>query len=413
MANVVGVYLHIPFCRSKCDYCDFYSMPAGDDLMDRYQKALLTQIKSMVPRLKGRTVDTIYIGGGTPSYYGEKRLRELLGYLQRHLSVAKNAEITVECNPDTVDLKSMIRLRKAGVNRISLGMQSADPDQLRCVHRVHDPQQVIWAVEDIRAAKIENLSLDLIYGLPGQSIDSWTDTIRAALALHPDHLSCYGLKVEEGTPLARRVDEEGDMDLPDGDSQADFYLEAVEQIQQAGFRQYEISNFARTGMESRHNLKYWMGREYTGFGPGAHSYLDGVRYAWPRDLAGYLEALEAGEPVAMAEKETVPPREQAREYLLLRMRTMRGIEEWEYRRSFGLNFEPISRRLEFFESHRWAEQSDHRWHFTPQGFLLSNTLIADLLDAQAGTLTEQQIDWEALRPPVQEPKFLNRWRNSP
>ena len=413
MANVVGVYLHIPFCRSKCDYCDFYSMPAGDDLMDRYQKALLTQIKSMVPRLKGRTVDTIYIGGGTPSYYGEKRLRELLGYLQRHLSVAKNAEITVECNPDTVDLKSMIRLRKAGVNRISLGMQSADPDQLRCVHRVHDPQQVIWAVEDIRAAKIENLSLDLIYGLPGQSIDSWTDTIRAALALHPDHLSCYGLKVEEGTPLARRVDEEGDMDLPDGDSQADFYLAAVDQIQRAGFRQYEISNFARTGMESRHNLKYWMGREYTGFGPGAHSYLDGVRYAWPRDLAGYLEALEAGEPVAMAEKETVPPREQAREYLLLRMRTMRGIEEWEYRRSFGLNFEPISRRLEFFESHRWAEQSDHRWHFTPQGFLLSNTLIADLLDAQAGTLTEQQIDWEALRPPVQEPKFLNRWRNSP
>ncbi len=413
MANVVGVYLHIPFCRSKCDYCDFYSMPAGDDLMDRYQKALLTQIKSMVPRLKGRTVDTIYIGGGTPSYYGEKRLRELLGYLQRHLSVAKNAEITVECNPDTVDLKSMIRLRKAGVNRISLGMQSADPDQLRCVHRVHDPQQVIWAVEDIRAAKIENLSLDLIYGLPGQSMDSWRNTVRAALALHPDHLSCYGLKVEEGTPLARRVDEEGDMDLPDGDSQADFYLEAVEQIQQAGFRQYEISNFARTGMESRHNLKYWMGREYTGFGPGAHSYLDGVRYAWPRDLAGYLEALEAGEPVAMAEKETVPPREQAREYLLLRMRTMRGIEEWEYRRSFGLNFEPISRRLEFFESHRWAEQSDHRWHFTPQGFLLSNTLIADLLDAQAGTLTEQQIDWEALRPPVQEPKFLNRWRNSP
>ena len=413
MANVVGVYLHIPFCRSKCDYCDFYSMPAGDDLMDRYQKALLTQIKSMVPRLKGRTVDTIYIGGGTPSYYGEKRLRELLGYLQRHLSVAKNAEITVECNPDTVDLKSMVRLRKAGVNRISLGMQSADPDQLRCVHRVHDPQQVIWAVEDIRAAKIENLSLDLIYGLPGQSMDSWRNTVRAALALHPDHLSCYGLKVEEGTPLARRVDEEGDMDLPDGDSQADFYLAAVDQIQRAGFRQYEISNFARTGMESRHNLKYWMGREYAGFGPGAHSYLDGIRYAWPRDLAGYLEALEAGEPVAMAEKETVPPREQAREYLLLRMRTMRGIEEWEYRRSFGLNFEPIARRLEFFESHRWAEQSDHRWHFTPQGFLLSNTLIADLLDAQAGTLTEQQIDWEALRPPVQEPKFLNRWRNSP
>ncbi len=413
MANVVGVYIHIPFCRSKCDYCDFYSMPAGEELMDRYQKALLNQIKALLPRLKGRTVDTIYFGGGTPSYYGEKRLREVLGYLQRHLSVARNAEITVECNPDTVDLKSMTRLRKAGVNRVSLGMQSADPEQLRCVHRIHDPQQVIWAVEDIRAAKIRNLSLDLIYGLPGQTMESWKDTVRAALALHPDHLSCYGLKVEAGTPLARRVDDGGGLELPDGDSQADFYLAAVDQIQAAGFRQYEISNFAKTGMESRHNLKYWMGREYIGFGPGAHSYLDGMRYAWPRDLAGYLAALEAGLEVPADETEAVPPKEQAREYLLLRMRTMRGIEEWEYRRSFGLNFEPIAHRLEFFESHRWAEQSDHRWHFTPRGFLLSNTLIADLLDAQAGTIQAQQIDWEALRPPVQEPKFLNKWRNTP
>ena len=412
MANVLGVYIHIPFCKSKCDYCDFYSMPAGDELMDRYQKALLSQIKMMLPRLKGHTVDTIYFGGGTPSFYGEKRLRELLGYLQRHLNVAKNAEITVECNPDTVDLRSMSRLRRAGVNRVSLGMQSADPDQLRCVHRIHDPQQVVWAVEDIRAAKIDNLSLDLIYGLPGQTMDSWRDTLSTAISLHPEHLSCYGLKVEEGTPLARRMEGDGELDLPDGDCQADFYLEAVDRIQTAGFRQYEISNFARTGRESRHNLKYWMGREYVGFGPGAHSYLNGMRYAYPRDLAGYLAALETGSSVSLDETEAIPPREQAREYLLLRMRTLRGIEEWEYRRSFGLNFEPIAHRLEFFESHRWAEQSDHRWHFTPRGFLLSNSLIADLLDAQAGTLNEQQIDWETLRPPVQEPKFLNRWRNS-
>jgi len=413
MGSVLGVYVHIPFCKSKCDYCDFYSLPAGEELMDRYQKALLAQMKAMAPKLKGRTVDTIYFGGGTPSYYGEKRLREVLGWLQRHLTVARGAEITIECNPDTVDQKSIARLRKAGVNRISLGMQSADEEQLRCVHRPHDPNQVFRAVEDIRSAKIANLSLDLIYGLPGQTMDSWRDTLETALSLHPDHLSCYGLKVEEGTPLARRLDAEEALDLPDGDSQADFYLEAVDRIQQAGFRQYEISNFARTGMESRHNLKYWMGREYVGFGPGAHSYLDGIRYAYPRDLEGYLTDLEAGQPVEEVETEPIPPKEQAREYLLLRMRTLRGVEEWEYRRSFGLNFEPIARRLEFFESHAWAEQYDHRWHFTPQGFLLSNTLIEDLLEAQAGTLTEQQIDWETLRPPVQEPKFLNRWRNSP
>ncbi len=412
MGSVLGVYVHIPFCRSKCDYCDFYSLPAGEALMERYQRALLSQMKSMLPKLRGRTVDTIYFGGGTPSYYGEKRLREILGYLQRHLSVARGAEITVECNPDTVDPRSLARLRKAGVNRISLGMQSADEEQLRCVHRPHDPGQVFRAVEDIRAARIDNLSLDLIYGLPGQTMASWRDTLETALSLRPDHLSCYGLKVEDGTPLARRLDAEETLALPDGDCQADFYLEAVDRIQSAGFRQYEISNFARTGMESRHNLKYWMGREYAGFGPGAHSYLNGMRYAYPRDLDAYLAALENGLPVAVEETEAVPPRERAREYLLLRMRTLRGVEEWEYRRSFGLNFEPIAHRLEFFESHGWTEQSEHRWHFTPKGFLLSNTLIADLLDAQAGTLTEQQFDWETLRPPVQEPKFLNRWRNS-
>ena len=410
MAQVLGVYIHIPFCRRKCDYCDFYSMPADEAMMDRYQKALLAQIRSLLPQLKKRTVDTIYFGGGTPSFYGYKRLREILAYLQRHLSVAKQAEITVECNPDTVDLASMTRLRKAGVNRVSLGMQSADPDQLQCVHRIHDPQQVVWAVEDIQAAKIGNLSLDLIYGLPGQTMASWTDTLRAALSLRPDHLSCYGLKVEDGTPLARQV-EDGAV-LPDGDEQADFYLRCVAELQAAGYRQYEISNFARTGMESRHNLKYWMGREYVGFGPGAHSYLDGRRYSYPRDLKRYLNALEAGAQVDWDEYETISPREQAREYLLLRMRTMRGVEEWEYRRSFGLNFEPIGWRLEFFEAHRWAEQSGRRWHFTPEGFLLSNTLIADLLDAQADTLHEQ-INWETLRPPVQEPKFLNRWRNTP
>lgn len=381
--------------------------------MDRYQKALLAQMKAALPQLKGRAVDTVYFGGGTPSYYGEKRLRELLGFLQRHLNITKQAEITVECNPDSVDRKSMSRLRRAGVNRVSLGMQSADREQLRCIHRVHDPQQVIWAVEDIRAAKIENLSLDLIYGLPGQSMESWLDTVRAALALKPEHLSCYGLKVEEGTPLARRI-EDGDI-LPDDGDQADFYLQAIQLLQSAGYRQYEISNFARTGMESRHNLKYWMGREYVGFGPGAHSYLNGMRYSYPKDLNAYLAAIESGEQVSLDETEAVPPPELAREYLLLRMRTLRGIEEWEYRRSFGLNFEPISRRLEFFERHQWAEQSDHRWHFTPQGFLLSNTLIADLLDAQAGTMEEQTV-WESLSrpdPDPSQPKYFQRWRNTP
>lgn len=178
--------------------------------------------------------------------------------------------------------------------------------------------------------------------------------------------------------------------LPDEDAQADFYLKAVELLQRAGFRQYEISNFAKTGRESRHNLKYWMGREYLGFGPGAHSYFGGKRFSYPRDLDRYLRSARKGE-VERTELQEIDGPERAREYLMLRMRTLRGIEEWEYRRKFGLNFEPISRRLEFFEAHHWAELSGKRWHFTPQGFLLSNTLILELLEAQSPTLGEQQI----------------------
>lgn len=387
MANTIGIYIHIPFCKSKCDYCDFYSLAGQEEEMDRYQKALLTHLRSFGPKLKGWVVDTIYFGGGTPSYYGDKRLREILSLIQRLCTISRQAEITVECNPDSVDPRSMARLRRAGVNRISLGMQSADGQQLRCLHRVHSPRQVIQAVSDIRQAKIENLSLDLIYGLPGQTMADWEDTLEKALDLAPEHLSCYGLKVEPDTPLARQV-EEG-LALPDEDQQADLYLRTVDLLRQHGYRQYEISNFAKPGRESRHNLKYWLGREYVGFGPGAHSYFQGHRYAYPRDLEGYIQAISAG--CAQVEQvQPVPPPEQAKEYLLLRMRTARGIEEWEYRRKFGLNFEPIARRLEFFEDHRWAEQTDHRWHFTPQGYLLSNSLILDLLEAQADTIQGQR-----------------------
>ena len=219
----------------------------------------------------------------------------------------------------------------------------------------------------------------------------WLKTLNKAIALAPEHLSCYGLKVEAGTPLAKRVSR-GEV-LPDDDCQADFYLAAVDFLQKAGYRQYEISNFSKTGRESRHNLKYWMGREYVGFGPGAHSYLNGRRYAYARSLDGYIQGVACGN-LPISESESISGEELAREYILLRMRTLRGIEEWEYRRSFGLNFEPIGRRLEFFERHHWAEQSDHRWHFTPEGFLLSNTLIGDLLEAQSTTFC--QTSWTEL-----------------
>ena len=192
-ADKLGIYIHIPFCRSKCDYCDFYSLAGREDRMDAYQKALLAHIRETAPLAQGIPVDTVYFGGGTPSWYGARRIQELLSALSKLFQVEKDAEITVEANPDSVDLRALRRLRKAGVNRLSLGMQSGCPQELESVHRPHTVRQVDEAVAAARKAKLNNVSLDLIYGLPGQTMDSWKATVEHALSLIPQHLSCYCL----------------------------------------------------------------------------------------------------------------------------------------------------------------------------------------------------------------------------
>ena len=375
----LGIYIHIPFCHSKCDYCDFYSLAGREGDMDAYQKALLAHIKETAPLARHMEVDTIYFGGGTPSYYGAKRLKEVLALLKKQFRVLREAEITLEANPDSVDAKMLNNLRRAGFNRLSLGVQSACDAHLRCVHRPHDFQQAKDAVSAARKAKIKNLSLDLIYGLPGQDMASWQDTLEQVLALEPEHLSCYGLKVEEGTPLYRRV-ALGEV-LPDDDTQADMYLWTVARLAQAGYPQYEISNFARPGLQSRHNLRYWLARPYIGFGPGAHSDFGGRRYSFVRDLDGYIDGVLTGKSI-IDSSDLIPGRERGGEYLMLRLRTTQGIEEWEYRRSYFMNFDPIEAKLLTYEQHGWSERTGSRWRLTPKGFLISNQLIGELLDCQ-------------------------------
>jgi len=379
MAEKLGVYLHIPFCKAKCDYCDFYSLPGREEIMDDYLKALLKHIKETAPRAKGWQVDTVYFGGGTPSYFGYKRLTRLLEELRRRFDVARDAEITCEVNPESTNRNLLTGLRRAGVNRLSLGMQSACDAELCAVHRLHNFGQVRQAVEAARKAKFRNLSLDLIYGLPGQDMASWQRSVEAAIALKPEHLSCYGLKVEPGTLLDQRVTR-GEV-LPDDDTQADMYLWMVERVGAAGYLQYEVSNFARPGYQSRHNLKYWMGKPYVGFGPGAHSDFGGRRYSFVRDLDAYIKGILSGGMV-IDESELIPHRERILEYVMLRMRTTHGIEEWEYRREFSASFEPLEQKLEGYERQGWAEHRNRRWFFTPQGFLVSNQLIGDLLSVQ-------------------------------
>jgi len=379
MAENLGIYIHIPFCRSKCDYCDFYSLPGMESRMDDYLKALLIHMKETARLTGGYRVDTVYLGGGTPSLFGEARLRTLLRSVGRLFDLARDAEITMEGNPDSLDQRRLSALRRAGVNRLSLGVQSASDHELASLRRAHTFAQVQQVVQAARTAKISNLSIDLIYGLPQQDMASWQHTVEEVLKLTPNHLSCYGLKVESGTPLDARVIR-GET-LPDDDLQADMYLWMVERLAQEGYHQYEISNFARPGFQSRHNLKYWMSRPYIAFGPGAHSDFGGRRYSFVRDLEEYISRACSGGTL-VEEIEIIPQRERGSEYLMLHLRTTRGIEEWEYRREYLMNFDPIEHKLAEYEAHGWATRHDHRWHLTPKGFLLSNQLIGELLGIQ-------------------------------
>ena len=282
----LGLYIHIPFCKSKCVYCDFYSLSGREGRMDDYTAALCAHLRETAPFVAAYTVDTVYFGGGTPSYLGEKRLREILKTVEKRYHLAKEPEITLEANPDSAgDWKALRALRRAGFNRISLGMQSACDEELKAIGRVHTAAQVGQAAEAVRRAGFKNLSLDLIYGLPHQTQARWMENLAAAVELNPEHLSCYGLKVEEGTPLFAMQDTAG---LPGDEEQADMYLQTVEFLKQYGYEQYEISNFAKPGYASRHNLKYWQLQEYACFGHGDHSDFGGVLYAYAKDLVSYI-----------------------------------------------------------------------------------------------------------------------------
>ena len=377
--QTLGLYLHIPFCKSKCIYCDFYSLPHSEEQMDRYTAALCRHVAEMAPRCAEMTVDTVYFGGGTPSYLGAERLAQLLKTVLNHYRVAPDAEITLEANPDSIGTLAQVqKLRAAGFNRISLGVQTCDDGLLRTIGRIHTFAQVEEAVRCIRGAGFDNLSLDLIYGLPGQTMSHWAATLEKAAALNPEHMSCYGLKVEEGTPLWNLRDK---LPLPDDDLQADMYLHTVRWLEEAGYCQYEISNFARAGRDSRHNMRYWVLQPYAGFGPGAHSDFGGERYAFVRDLAAYCRGVEEGGDV-FSERESVSPDERALEYLMLGLRTVRGIGEDEFEARFGRSFAPIRAVLAPLAKRGLAVEQQGRWHLTPEGFLLSNAIIGSVLETQ-------------------------------
>ena len=376
----LGLYIHVPFCRSKCQYCDFYSLATKDDkVIDGYLDAVCDHIKEAGELAPGYKVDTIYFGGGTPTFFGADGMAVILTTIRRNFDVDNNAEITFEANPDSVSDRLLHRLRAEGFNRVSLGIQSDDDEMLKKLGRPHTYAQAVTAFHRIRKAGFRNISIDLMYGLPGQDVYDWQQTLDNVLRLMPDHVSCYALKVEEGTPFAEMQDV---LNLPDDETTADMYLAAVETLRGRGYRQYEISNFSRKGLVSKHNLKYWTGGEYLGFGPAASSDFAGKRFTLKRDLLSYISGIRDGGDI-MEEMEEIPMRERAGEYLMLRLRTSLGIDAQEYEKLFLLPFAPLEDVLEQRRRTFHATQTDSgRWVLTPKGYLVSNDIITDLLLAQ-------------------------------
>lgn len=325
----------------------------------------------------GIEVDTVYFGGGTPSLMPIGEMEHIIKALYKNFNVRNDAEMTIEVNPDSADLKHLKRLSNLGFNRISIGAQSSNNDELFTLGRIHDFEQVKVAVENARSAGFENLSLDLMYGIPDQTMDSFKKSVLDIVSLSPEHISFYALKLEEGTPMAKNS---ANYTFPDEDAVADMYLMAVELLRENGYNQYEISNFAKPGKFSRHNKKYWELKEYLGFGPSAHSFLNKLRFSYVKDTDAYIDGiLDNG--VIVDKREEIHPYEQANEYVMLSLRTTDGISPTAFENKYYIYFDELEKELIKFSDMGYAERTGTNWRLTPRGFLVSNTIISELLVA--------------------------------
>ena len=373
-ARSLGLYLHIPFCRSKCLYCDFCSFPRpAEATLAAYTEALCRDLERQSPKADGYTVDTVYIGGGTPTVLPIARMEQILSCLFACYRIAPDAEITVECNPATGSRAYFEAMRVAGVNRLSIGVQSAHAQELRALGRLHSFEDFECTVRDARAAGFQNISADVMSGIPHQSVESYTETLRRLGALDLAHISAYSLIVEENTPFGRMADR---LPLPDEEVARAMYLQGIEVLASMGYRQYEISNFSKQGLESRHNIKYWNCDPFLGFGPAAYSDFEGYRFGNARDLEGYLR----GESI-LEERERISSKERKNEYVMLRMRMADGVPFADYRDRFGEEFEErFGKALSAYIGRGLVVKDERGYAFTPEGMCVSNEILSDVLE---------------------------------
>jgi oxygen-independent coproporphyrinogen-3 oxidase len=372
-----AAYVHIPFCAHKCGYCDFASLAGADHMADRYLDALGREIETATGG-EPQPVDTIFIGGGTPTRLDADQLTRLLAMVGRAFPITPGGEWTVEANPGTLDAAKADALAQGGVNRVSLGAQSFQPELLRALERNHAPEEVGRALELVRP-RFERWSIDLIFGVPGSTPENWRYDLETALDLGPDHLSCYGLVYEKGTALWKQWNA-GEVQSVDEEAERSMYEFTIERLAREGLAMYEISNFARPGHESRHNLVYWSNDAYFGVGLGAARYVRGVRSTNTRDLPAYLRRLDAGLD-ATGPTETLDPKARARETSVLMLRrTIVGLDRDDFATRTGFDLdtllgEPVRRHV----AGGLLEDDGCRVRFTREGLFLADTVLCDLL----------------------------------
>lgn len=366
MSNSIGIYIHIPFCRSKCPYCDFFSMRGDITEYENYVEILNDKIEYW-SKETDKTVDSIYIGGGTPSVIGTELLYKIIDKVKKCFNVKDNSEITIEVNPESGKRIDFKKLKDIGLNRVSIGLQSADKDELKSLGRIHSAEDVNNTVELIKNAGIENISLDLMLGIPNQTKESLKNSIDFCADSDIKHISSYILKIEENTYYYKNYKK---FNFPDENTTADLYLFALEYLQEKGFIQYEISNFSKVGFESKHNFKYWNLDDYIGIGPAAHSYLNGKRFYYERNIENFKNNIIINDGIGGTKEE----------YIMLKLRLKSGLNLNKYEEVFG---ESISKdflnKVDKYIELGFMEKNNDSISFTPKGFLVSNSILSDLI----------------------------------
>ena len=340
----LGLYIHIPYCIHKCGYCDFNSHPIKQDEMNHYIHALVAEMKHYAKTYSNTNIiRTIFLGGGTPTTLTVYQLERILKECLSEFTVASDAEITIEANPATIDIEQLKSIRQTGYNRISIGVQSFDKAELKLLDRAHGPEEIHSTVDRARKAGFDNLSLDLMFAVPNQSLSSWESNLNKALEKNPEHLSTYNLTIEQGTAFSK-LQSNGKLIMPDDDHQLELYKRTIERLTKKGFHHYEISNFARRGKECKHNITYWENKNTLGLGAGASSYMNGTRFKNINLPAHYIRQVK-DKKIAVEHSETLEPRQAMGETIMLGLRLLQGISIHQFEKRFQISFINLFRNI--------------------------------------------------------------------